>query len=120
VKNIVKAFAVVSLLLIAAAAPGNAVSAQTIDANGVPLYGAWQPGWDTNVFDRRHVILGVVRRFQPYRLWVRRLNGHVQKIDLKNGTVILPTGATPTRGERIAIIGYYSGGTFIANRLVLH
>jgi hypothetical protein len=50
---------------------------------------------------------------------VLRRNGVVQTIDLKNGTVILPTGATPTPGEKIAIVGYYSQGTFIANRVIL-
>ena len=40
-------------------------------------------------------------------------------IDLKNGTVILPTGATPTSTQHVAVIGYYSHGTFIANRVLL-
>jgi hypothetical protein len=40
-------------------------------------------------------------------------------IDLKHGTEILPTGATPTPGERVAIVGYYSNGTFIANRVII-
>jgi hypothetical protein len=40
-------------------------------------------------------------------------------IDLENGTVILPTGATPMPNERVAIIGYSSDGTFIANRLLI-
>jgi len=43
----------------------------------------------------------------------------VQTIDLKNGTVIHPIGATPHRGDRIAIYGYYSNGTFVANGMVL-
>ena len=37
-----------------------------------------------------------------------------------HGTVIFPTGATPTMGERVALVGYYSSGTFIANRVILH
>jgi len=40
-------------------------------------------------------------------------------IDLKNGTVILPTGATPSPSQRVAVIGYYSKRTFIANRVIL-
>jgi hypothetical protein len=52
-------------------------------------------------------------------LTVARRNGDVQTVDLKNGTVIYPTGATPTTGERVALVGYYSNGTFIANGLVL-
>ncbi len=93
--------------------------AQTFNAYGVPVYNAWQPAWDQYVYDRRHVILGTVAGFQPYRLQVQRRDGFVQSVDLKNGTVILPTGATPTPGERIAMVGYYSHGTFIVNRLVI-
>jgi hypothetical protein len=52
-------------------------------------------------------------------LTVARRNGMVQTIDLKHGTVIYPTGATPTQGERVALVGYYSSGTFIANRVIL-
>jgi hypothetical protein len=52
-------------------------------------------------------------------LVLARPDGTQQTIDLKNGTEIRPNGATPTSGERVAVIGYYSNGTFIANRLVL-
>lgn len=86
----------------------------------VPMYQSWQPGWDAGRFDRHHVILGTVARFAPYRLEVARRNGVVQQIDLKNGTVILPTGATPTVSQRVAVVGYYRHGTFIANRVMLH
>ena len=85
----------------------------------VPLYQSWQSGWDRDRFDRHHVILGRVARFAPYRLDVARRDGVVQQIDLKNGTVILPTGATPSATQRVAVIGYYSHGTFIANRVLL-
>ncbi len=40
-------------------------------------------------------------------------------IDLKNGTVILPTGATPMPNEHVAVTGYWSNGTFIANRVII-
>jgi hypothetical protein len=83
-------------------------------------YTTWQPGWDQYHYDRHHVILGTVNAFAPYRLTVTRHNGNVQTIDLKNGTVIYPTGATPTPGERVGIVGYYSNGTFIANRVIIH
>jgi hypothetical protein len=84
-----------------------------------PAYTTWQPGWDQYQYDRRHVILGVVVGFSPYRVTIRRPNGFVQTVDLKNGTVIHPIGATPTPGERIAAYGYYSNGTFVVNGLVL-
>ncbi len=85
----------------------------------VPLYQSWQAGWDRGRFDRHHVILGRVAHFAPYRLDVARRDGVVQHIDLKNGTVILPTGATPSATQHVAVIGYYSRGTFIANRVLL-
>lgn len=103
----------------AAAAPG-IEDAALIDQNGVPSYAEWQPAWDQNRFDARHVILGTVAKFDPYRLQVARRDGQIQMIDLKNGTVILPTGTTPMLNERVAIVGYYSNGTFIANRLIIH
>jgi hypothetical protein len=88
--------------------------------HGVPQYMGWQPAWDRFEYDRHHVILGTVAAFAPYRLQIARRDGNIQMIDLKNGTVILPTGATPAQNQRVAIVGYYSHGTFIANRVVLH
>ena len=82
-------------------------------------YNSWQSGWSSGHYDRHHVILGRVEGFRPYRLWVRRRNGDVLQIDLRNGTVIRPLGATPQRGMHVAVVGYYSGGTFIARRIVL-
>lgn len=85
----------------------------------VPPYTTWQPDWDRNRFDKHHVMLGIVAGFSPYRLTIQRRNGAVQTVDLKNGTTIFPNGATPQQGERVALLGYYSNGTFIANRVVL-
>ena len=90
-----------------------------VGPHGVPVYNRWQAAWDRYQYDRRHVILGTVTDFQPYRLQIARRNGNVQMIDLKNGTIILPTGATPAPNERVAIVGYYSNGTFIANRVLI-
>jgi len=84
-----------------------------------PAYTTWQPGWDAYRYDRQHVMLGVVTDFAPYRLTVQRRNGVTQTVDLKNGTLILPNGATPSPGERVALLGYYSNGTFIVNRVIL-
>ncbi len=86
---------------------------------GIPPYTTWQPSWDQWQYDKRHVKLGVVVNFSPYRLTIQRRNGMQETIDLKNGTIIFPQGATPTQGERAAVVGYYSNGTFIANRVVL-
>ena len=96
----------------------NAVPASAQQTN-VPSYRQWQPGWDQGQADRDHVILGTVARFQPFRLEVARRDGNVQTVDLKNGTRIFPRGATPSTNQRVAIIGYYSNGTFIASRVIL-
>jgi len=88
--------------------------------HNVPQYVRWQDARERYEFDRHHVILGTVTGFAPYRLQVARRDGNVQTIDLKNGTVILPTGTTPMRNERVAVVGYYSRGTFIANRVLIH
>lgn len=88
--------------------------------NKEPGYRSWQPDWDHDRYDRQHVILGTVSNFRPFRLQVARRNGTVETIDLKRGTRIFPRGETPSVNERVAISGYYSNGTFIANRVILH
>lgn len=93
--------------------------AQQYPPNDVPPYTVWQPGWSNGQFDARHVILGTVGGFTPYRLTVVHPDGSSQVIDLKNGTAIFPTGQTPSEGERVAIVGYWSKGTFIASRVIL-
>ncbi len=110
--------ALASLALIAGLSASFAPSASAQQVY-VPTYTRWQPQWDRFEYDRRHVILGTVVGFHPYRVSVARPDGNVQTIDLKPGTVIHPIDATPVRGDRVAIYGYYSNGTFIANGLVL-
>jgi hypothetical protein len=90
------------------------------DPNGVPTYTTWQDTWNNDQYDKRHVILGTVADFKPFRLQVSRADGPTQTIDLKQGTTILPTGMTPMPNQRVAVVGYYSNGTFIANRVILH
>lgn len=81
---------------------------------------SWQSAWDTGNYDRNHILLGTVGAFAPYRLTVLTAAGDSMTIDLKNGTVIRPDGSTPQSGQHVAIFGYWSNGTFIANRVVLH
>ncbi|HEV3089269.1 MAG TPA: hypothetical protein VGX96_18840 [Candidatus Elarobacter sp.] len=81
---------------------------------------SWQTTWDTGAFDRNHVMVGTVSKYAKSRLTLTDPAGDVTTIDLKEGTVINPTGATPTAGQRVAVFGYWSNGTFIANRVVLH
>jgi hypothetical protein len=123
VRSLALALAVVcgaTTLTASAIVPASADEVVIVDEHGVPSYDHWRAEWDRYEFDRHHVILGTVTNFAPYRLQVVRRNGNLQMIDLKNGTVILPTGATPMPNERVAIVGYYSQGTFIANRVLIH
>jgi hypothetical protein len=85
-----------------------------------PAAWRWQTAWDRGNYDRNHVVVGTVGSFQPYRLTLLNQQGDSMTIDLKNGTVIRPTGMTPSAGQRVAVFGYWSNGTFIANRVVLH
>ena len=85
-----------------------------------PTYTTWQPGWNAHQYDKKHVMLGVVTNFSPYRLTIQRRNGVQQVVDLKNGTKIFPVGATPASGEQVALVGHYSNGTFVAGRVILH
>ena len=64
-------------------------------------------------------MLGTVGKFTKDRLTVASAQGDTMTVDLKEGTVIRPTGATPTAGQRVAVFGYWSNGTFIANRVIL-
>jgi hypothetical protein len=88
-------------------------------ATGIPPYTSWQTAWNQDRYDPYHVVLGTVGGFTPYRLTVVSANGDSQVIDLKPGTAIFPTGQTPAAGEHVAVVGYWSQGTFIANRVIL-
>jgi hypothetical protein len=81
---------------------------------------SWQSTWDTGNYDRNHILLGTVGSFAPYRLTVLTAAGDSLTIDLKNGTIIRPDGTTPQSGQHVAVFGYWSNGTFIANRVIVH
>lgn len=79
----------------------------------------WQSAWESGAYDRNHVMLGTVGKFAKDRLTIANAAGDTTTVDLKEGTVIRPTGATPTAGQNVAVFGYWSNGTFIANRVIL-
>jgi hypothetical protein len=81
---------------------------------------SWQSAWDSGDYDRNHMLLGTVGSFSAYRLTLANSGGDTMMVDLKNGTVIKPTGTTPMAGEKVAVFGYWSNGTFIANRVIVH
>jgi hypothetical protein len=100
-------------------APDGPVASDTFDANYATV-NSWQSAWDRGNYDRNHVLLGTVGSFAPYRLTLQSQQGDNMTVDLKNGTVIRPTGTKPMPGERVAVFGYWSNGTFIASRVVVH
>ncbi|HEY4440008.1 MAG TPA: hypothetical protein VGN14_06100 [Candidatus Elarobacter sp.] len=102
-----------------ATAPCGPVAYNSFDPADASI-NAWQTAWDTGNYDRNHMLLGTVGSFAPYRLTLLNPAGDSMTIDLKNGTVIRPTGLTPAAGQKVAVFGYWSNGTFIANRVVLH
>jgi hypothetical protein len=116
----IRSLTMIALASLATAFAAVPATAQMTGPNDAPAYRSWQPGWSQGQFDRRHVILGTVSDFKPYRLTVARRNGMTQTIDLKNGTAIFPVGMTPSLNQPVAIVGYYSNGTFVANRVILH
>ncbi|MFY9779008.1 MAG: hypothetical protein WAJ85_00685 [Candidatus Baltobacteraceae bacterium] len=77
------------------------------------------PPWAVRYYDSsRHVLVGVIRYAAPYRITLQvGPRGRTLPIDLKNGTVIRPTGTTLTPGMNVSVHGYWSNGTFIANRV---
>ena len=81
----------------------------------------WNTAWDQGNYDRHHVLLGTVADFKPYRLLLAPADpdGHATMVDLKDGTVIRPDGTTLVPGMQVAVLGYWSKGTFIANRVIL-
>jgi hypothetical protein len=81
----------------------------------------WNTAWDTGIYDRHHVLLGVIADSKPYRLLLAPADpdSHATMVDLKNGTIIRPDGVTLADGMNVAVLGYWSKGTFIANRIVL-
>jgi len=81
---------------------------------------AWSAAWDSGEYDRNHILLGTVGSFSPYRLTLATRLGDTMTVDLKDGTIIRPTGSTPTSGQEVAVFGYWSNGTFVANRVILH
>jgi hypothetical protein len=91
--------------------------------NSTPLGGtlpdAWDSAWDSGTYDRLHYVIGTVASFSPYRLLVARGSGETTQVDLKHGTLIRPVGLDLSPGEHVAVVGYWSKGTFIANRVVL-
>jgi len=86
----------------------------------VNSYERWNAQWDAGAYDHHHILVGTIASFTPYRMLLSRdRNGETTQVDLKRGTRIRPDGMNLSPGEHVAVMGYWSKGTFIANRIVL-
>jgi hypothetical protein len=61
---------------------------------------------------------GVVASFVPYHLTIR-IHDQYYPVSLHDGTIIRPTGITLAQAMVVHVDGYWSGPTFIANRIVV-
>lgn len=69
-------------------------------------------------FARAYDIQGVVTSSVPYHMNVR-IHDQIYSVSLHDGTIIKPTGITLEPTMIVNVAGYWSGGTFVANRIVV-
>jgi hypothetical protein len=73
---------------------------------------------DDNRFVAQHDVQGVITYFNRFNMTVR-VNGEAYPVVLHQGTIIRPTGATLVPSMVVNISGYWSAGTFFANRIIV-
>lgn len=61
---------------------------------------------------------GVVTASVPYHMNVR-IHDDIYSVSLHDGTIIKPTGVTLSPTMVVHVAGYWSGDSFIANRIVV-
>jgi hypothetical protein len=61
---------------------------------------------------------GVVASFVPYHMTIR-IHDDFYPVSLHDGTVINPVGITLSRGMIVHVNGYWSGLSFVANKIVV-
>ena len=69
-------------------------------------------------YSRAYDLQGVVTFSQPYHMRVR-IHDDIYAVTLHDGTIIKPTGITLSPTMVVHVAGYWSGGTFVANRIVV-
>lgn len=69
-------------------------------------------------FARAYSMQGVVTSSVPYHMTVR-VHDDVYQVSLHDGTIIRPTGITLAPSMIVNVDGYWSGGRFIANRIIV-
>jgi invasion protein IalB len=115
-RRLVPMLSLSTLALAAVATFGAApASAQQFDAGPPPPYVVGAP--DPTFMGRNHV-RGFVRAFDHFNM---TLGIHHQgvPVQLHQGTVIRPLGLTIQPGMFLRVDGYFSGGVFYADRIVL-
>ena len=63
-------------------------------------------------------VQGVVTYSVPFQMTVR-IHDKLYSVQLHQGTIIKPTGITLTPSMIVNVAGYWSGNTFVANRIVV-
>jgi hypothetical protein len=74
--------------------------------------------YDHERYSRAYDLQGVVTFSEPYHMRVR-IHDDIYAVTLHDGTIIKPTGITLTPTMVVHVAGYWSDGTFIANRIIV-
>ncbi len=80
-----------------------------------PIQVAYDPD---DRYAHAYQLQGVVTSSVPYHMFVR-VHDDVYPVSLHDGTIIKPTGITLTPSMIVNVAGYWSGNSFIANRIVV-
>ncbi len=89
------------------------VAATTAPAAAQVYYQAPPP-----IAARAHELRGVVTSFYRFEMSVGSRGENVP-VQLHQGTVIEPLGASLQPGTRVTIRGYWNNGVFFANRIII-
>jgi hypothetical protein len=69
-------------------------------------------------YARAYNLQGVVAGFVPYHMTIR-IHDDFYRVALHDGTIIKPVGITLTPSMIVHVDGYWSGATFVANKIVV-
>jgi hypothetical protein len=103
-------------LITSALVGGTSLIAATTPVSAQTYYPAPPP---PPVAARGHELRGVVTSFYRFEMSVNSPRGENVPVQLHQGTVIAPVGASLQPGMRVVIHGYWNNGVFFANRIVV-
>jgi hypothetical protein len=87
-------------------------------STALPASARAQGGTLPSYATREDRIQGTISGFNgPYTVYVRDDRGYVDNVTLRSGTVINPTGLRLEVGQRVTILGFAQGKTFVANEI---